>query len=127
MNVSRKYYSSEERLNILRDYYSSGMSLKACVLKYGLSHHSVLINWKKRYGNEKDLLSLQPELTEEEMANRSKEDYKKEIAELKKRNRDLEKALQFSRLETLARDLMIDKAEEYFDVPIRKKSGAKQL
>ena len=42
MNVSRKYYSSEERLNILRDYYCSGMSLKACVLKYGLSHHSVL-------------------------------------------------------------------------------------
>ena len=69
---------------------------------------------------------MQLELTEEEMANRSKEDYKKEIAELKKRNRDLEKALQFSRLETLARDLMIDKAEEYFDVPIRKKSGAKQ-
>ena len=29
MNVSRKYYSSEERLNILRDYYSSGKSLKA--------------------------------------------------------------------------------------------------
>ena len=75
---------------------------------------------------EKKLLPLQSELTEEEMANRSKEDYKKEIAELKKRNRDLEKALEFSRLETMARDLMIDKAEEYFDISIRKKSGAKQ-
>jgi len=59
------------------------------------------------------------------MANRSKEDYKNEIAMLKKRNRELEKALEFSRLETLARDMMIDKAEEYFDIPIRKKSGAK--
>ena len=50
------------------------------------------------------------------MANRSKEDYKNEIAMLKKRNRELEKALEFSRLETLARDMMIDKAEEYFDI-----------
>lgn len=67
---------------------------------------------------QKDLLPLRPELDDEEMANRSKEDYKKEIAELKKRNRDLEKALEFSRLETLARDLMIDKAEECFDIAI---------
>ena len=59
------------------------------------------------------------------MANRSKDDYRKEIAELKKRNRELEKALEFSRLETLARDMMIDKAEAYFDIQIRKKSGAK--
>ena len=59
------------------------------------------------------------------MANRSKEDYKDENAQLKKRIRELEKALEFSRLETMARDLMIDKAEEYFDIPIRKKPGAK--
>ena len=30
-----------------------------------------------------------------------------------------------ARMETLARDMMIDKAEEYFDIAIRKKSGAK--
>ena len=59
------------------------------------------------------------------MANRSKEDYRDENAQLKKRIRELEKALEFSHLETLARDMMIDKAEEYFDIPIRKKSGAK--
>jgi hypothetical protein len=69
---------------------------------------------------------LPPEPTEDEMANRSKEDYKDENAQLKKRIRELEKALEFSRLETLARDLMIDKAEEYFDIAIRKKSGARQ-
>ena len=60
------------------------------------------------------------------MANRSKDSYREENAQLKKRLRELEKALEFSRLETLARDVLIDKAEEYFDIPIRKKSGAKQ-
>ena len=59
------------------------------------------------------------------MANRSKSDYQEEIVQLKKRIRELEKSLEFSRLETQARDMMIDKAEEYFDIPIRKKSGAK--
>ena len=124
--VIRKQYSEEFKLSVVRDYYSSGMSKSACIRKYGLSGDAILLLWLRKYESEKDLLPLPPELTEEEMANRSKEDYKKEIAELKKRNRDLEKALQFSRLETLARDLMIDKAEEYFDIAIRKKSGAKQ-
>ena len=41
------------------------------------------------------------------------------------RIKELEKALEFSRLETKARDMIIDKAEEYFDIQIRKKSGAK--
>ena len=54
-----------------------------------------------------------------------KDALKDENAQLKKRIRELEKALKYSRLETLARDMMIDKAEEYFDIPIRKKSGAK--
>jgi len=124
--VIRKQYSEEFKLSVIRDYYSSGMSKGACVRKYGLSGDAILLLWLRKYESEKKLLPLQPKLTEEEMANRSKEDYKKEIAELKKRNRDLEKALQLSRLETLARDLMIDKAEDYFDISIRKKSGAKQ-
>jgi len=68
---------------------------------------------------------LQPEREYDEMANRSKDSYKDENAQLKKRIRELEKALEFSRLETLSRDMMIDKAEEYFDISIRKKSGAK--
>jgi len=92
---------------------------------HGISCHNVLNLWQKMYESEKEVLPLQPEPEEDGMANRSKESYKDENAQLKKRIRALEKALEFSRLETLARDMMIDKAEEYFDIPIRKKSGAK--
>ena len=55
------------------------------------------------------------------MANRSKESYQEENGRLKQRIKNLEKALAFSKLETEARDLMITRAEEYFDIPIRKK------
>ena len=68
---------------------------------------------------------MSPVQSEDDMVNRSKDNYKEENAQLKKRIRELEKALEFSKLETLARDMMIDKAEEYYDIPIRKKSGAK--
>jgi hypothetical protein len=101
------------------------MSKYACRRKYQLSSDSILLYWLRKYGNEEKVVSLQPEPSEEDMANRSKDSYKDENAQLKKRIRELEKALEFSRLETLARDMMIDKAEDYFDIQIRKKSGAK--
>ena len=120
-----KRYSEEFKLSVIRDYYSSGMSKYACRRKYQLSSDSILLYWLRKYGNEEKVVSLQPESSEEDMANRSKDSYKDENVQLKKRIRELEKALEFSRLETLARDMMIDKAEDYFDIQIRKKSGAK--
>ena len=126
MSKSQKRYSEDEKLSLLREYHQSGMSKTSFCKSRGLCGIVLLNKWLKKYEIEKEMLPLQSESTEDDMANRSKESYKDEIAQLKKRNRELEKALEFSRLETLARDLMIDKAEEYFDVSIRKKSGAKQ-
>ena len=124
MRKSPTKYSEEDRLNYLRLYHESGMSKRSFCNRHGI-YHALLYSWLKKYECEKKSVPLpaEPEVTD--MANRSKEDYKHEIAELRKRNRELEKALEFSRLETLVRDMMIDKAEEYFDISIRKKSGAK--
>ena len=125
MRKSPTKYSEEFKLSVIRDYYSSGMSKNACVRKYGLCNAALFRSWLKRYESGKEFVPLQPEPVGTEMSNRSKDDYKDENAQLKKRIRELEKALEFSRLETLARDMMIDKAEDYFDIQIRKKSGAK--
>ena len=123
---SYTYLSEEEQLSLLREYHLSGMGKKSFCKKHGIKSESSLRYWEKKYESEKVVVPLLPESSnDDDMANRSKDDYKKEIAELKKRNRELEKALEFSRLETLARDMMIDKAEDYFDIQIRKKSGAK--
>ncbi len=45
---------------------------------------------------------------------------------LAKRVKELEKALEFARLETEARDILIDIAEERYNIPIRNKTGDKQ-
>lgn len=39
---------------------------------------------------------------------------------MKKHIREPEKYLEFSRLKTMARDMITDKAEEYLDIPIQK-------
>ena len=126
MRKKRQHYSEEERLLILRDYFTSGMAKRACCRKYQLSCTSQLTDWLRKYESHPNLVSLLPKPEEEDMANRDKESYKEENSALKKRIKELEKALAFSKLETEARDLLIDKAESYFNIPIRKKSGAKQ-
>ena len=125
MSQIHKNYSEEEKLSLLREYHQSGLSKRSFALSHDLCGTALLNKWLKKYVIEKEVLPLQSEPDEDEMANRSKEDYRDENAQLKKRINELEKALEFSRLETLARDMMIDKAEDYFDISIRKKSGAK--
>ena len=113
-------------MNYLRLYHESGMSKRSFCKHHGIYDGSLLNSWLKKYESPKEIVPLQSETSDDgDMANRSKESYKDENAQLRKRIRELEKALEFSRLETLARDMMIDKAEDYFDIQIRKKSGAK--
>ena len=125
MRRERRIFSKEFKLSVVRDYDSSGMSKNSCVRKYSLKGIGMLNRWISLCESELKPLSLHPDQSEEAMPNRSKDDYKDENAQLKKRIRELEKALDFSKLEVMVRDMMIDKAEEYFDIPIRKKSGAK--
>lgn len=126
MSQKQKVYSEEERLYFLRDYYQSGLSKTSFCKRHNLCGVGLLNKWIAKYSAAEKVLSLRenPESLSD-MSNRSKESYREENAQLKKRIKELEKALSFSRLETEARDLMITRAEEYFNVPIRKKSGAK--
>ena len=124
MSRKRTTYDAEYKICILREYYLSGMTRNAFLKKHNLPY-ATFLRWLRSYELDNNSLPLQPDQQDDDMANRSKDDYKEENAQLKKRIRELEKALEFSKLETMARDMMIDKAEEYFDIPIRKKSGAK--
>lgn len=125
MSLKRKSYSAEEKMSLLRLYHESGMSKTSFCRLHGLYCVSQFNQWLKKYSVVEKEVSLQTDENTSEMSNRSKEDYKDENAQLKKRIKELEKALSFSKLETEARDLLITRAEEYFNIPIRKKSGAK--
>lgn len=126
--MSKKYktYSVEDKLSLLREYYQSGLSRYQFCKIHGIASSRSLKVWQEKFASEEVSVSLQPDQTDDtDMANRSKEDYQDEVSRLKRRIAELEKALTFSRLETEARDLMITRSEEYFNIPIRKKCGAK--
>ena len=127
MSKIYKHYSEEAKLSLIRSYYQSGQSKKKFCMDHDICCIRLLNIWLKKYEGSKEMVFLcsEPE-SAEDMANRSKDSYQEEVTQLKKRIKDLEKALDYSKLETLARDILIDKAEEYFDISIRKKSGAKQ-
>lgn len=125
MKKTYKKYSREARMSLVRQYYESGMSKYGFCKSHGLSGTALLISWLRTYEDEMKLLSSQKPISELAMRKPTNESLQDEIASLKKRNKELEKALKMSQLETKSRDMMIDMAEAYFHIPIRKKSGVK--
>lgn len=61
---SFKIYPETFKLEVLRDYYSSGLSIIATSKKWGLSAGS-LFEWIRRYPIDSELLSLSAELLAE--------------------------------------------------------------
>ena len=118
-------YTHEERLALLREYHESGMSKYRFAKEKGFSSPIMLSVWIKKYESEEKSLVLPSEQSEEDMSQQSKVQLREDNEHLRKRIKELEKALEVSHLETKARDMLIDKAEELFDIPIRKKSGVK--
>lgn len=118
-------YTHEERLALLREYHESGMSKYRFAKEKGFSSPIMLSVWIKKYESEEKSLVLPSEQSEEDMAQQSKVQLREDNEHLRKRIKELEKALEVSHLETKARDMLIDRAEELFDIPIRKKSGVK--
>ena len=118
-------YTHEERLALLREYHESGMSKYRFAKEKGFSSQIMLSVWIKKYESEEKSLVLPSEESEKDMAQQSKVQLREDNEHLRKRIKELEKALEVSHLEIKARDMLIDKAEELFDIPIRKKSGVK--
>ena len=104
MRKKHEHYSEEEKLHLLHSYYQSGMSKTSFCKQHGISGITLLNKWLAKYESVVKEVSLAPCQAPTDMSDRSKEDYHDENARLKKRVKELEKALAFSRLETEARD-----------------------
>ena len=102
------------------------MDARSFALSCGVAY-TTFLNFCREYGNP-DLSSIQelmkkeniPTTVEELQALLAKE-RKAHVEELKRLNKELRE----ERLRSLANSTMIDLAEKRFNIPIRKKSGAK--
>ena len=119
---SRKTYSETFKLEVLRDYYSSGLSMIATAKKWGLPNHTYIIRWQKCYPIDSDSLSLPPELLSEIQMKKNPKS-KEEL--LKEENLRLRKALEVEKLRSHAFQRLIELTEKEEGISILKKDGAK--
>ena len=115
-------FTDDDRILIVREYLESGVSAEEIIKKYHISSRSVLFSWMDKFLNGKDLLPLQQEPVDDDMAKTKDERLKEKDAEIKR----LRKALELEKLRSHAYSTMIDLAEQTFNIPVRKKSGTKQ-
>lgn len=123
VETTRYIHDDEDRTMAVLDFLKGECSPEDLVEKYHVSNLQTLFSWVGRYLSENRLLSLSQNQSEDDMANKSKDDQIRELkAELKKAKKEAE----LEKLRAHAYDTMINLAEERFNIPIRKKSGTKQ-
>lgn len=120
--LPRKTYSETFKLEVLRDYYTSGMSTISTAKKWGLTSHSDIYRWLKCYPIDSDLLSLPSELLAE-LSMRNAPKSKEQI--LEEELFRLKKALELEKLRSHAFKLLIEQAEKEEGISILKKDGVK--
>ena len=117
-------YDDTFKLQVLSDYYSSGMSKSFISRKWGISHPT-LIKWQKLWPIDSKALSLPDEIIStyrmggKDRGKTDEQIYQERIAEL-------EKSLQMERMRCRALEKVIEIAEREEGISILKKDGVKQ-
>ena len=111
-----------DRVNAVLDILKGATTAEEVRKKYDITSINSIYTWIGKYVSQEKSLSLE-EQTEEDMANKNKDD---QIRELKAQLKQARKEAELEKLRAHAYDTMINLAEETFNIPIRKKSGTKQ-
>ena len=115
--------SQEESLEILREYLTTNQSKGAICRKYGLNRNWVYTNLIKfAVADKKEGLPMKKLPGNVSVEKNYREDDRDELL---RRIRELEIELRKTEMARDAYDEMIRLAEQYNNLPIRKKSGAK--
>lgn len=115
--------SREESMEILREYLTTNLSKGAICRKYGLNRNWVYTNLIKfAVADKKEGLPMKKLPGNVSVEKNYREDDRDELL---RRIRELEIELRKTEMARDAYDEMIRLAEQYYNLPIRKKSGAK--
>lgn len=124
--MERKPYQPYEesfKLEVVKYYYDNCEDKKATLDKYGIDH-SCLRDWLKRYDHRQKVVNLLCKI-EEQMAKKYKQ-LPEDATVAQREYEKLQRELETERLKNVALSKMIELAEEEYNLPIRKKCGAKQ-
>jgi transposase len=123
MKRELNYYSDELKMQVVQEYLSSDLSVAELMRKYSIRGNSCIIGWMRKFGFKEG-----PKFSRTKYNTTMSKGHKKTPLEitLEAKVKELEKALEYEKMRSLALDTMIDIAEEKLKISIRKKSGTKQ-
>ena len=129
----KSVYTDAEKRMIISYYLSGKVNISALSSRFFLSKRTIY-SWISKFADGKGGLATRrlpqsPTKTPSAMPKKKatpSETPEEELARLREENKKLQEALKMAEWSNHAKDVMIDLAEKTFNIPIRKKSGAKQ-
>lgn len=109
-------YTDDFKMSVIKEVLEGGLSKNQVRLRHGIKGKACIINWIRKFA---------PSQVHEMKKKRPSKIHP--FSQLEAENKRLREELELERLRTLSLNVMIDIAEEQFNISIRKKSGAKQL
>ena len=117
------FYSDKFKMQVVQEYLNSHLTQPELLDKYSIKGRSSICNWMRKFGLKEATVRHRNNYTT--IMSKGRKKTTQELS-LETRVKELEKALEYEKLRTLALDTMIDIAEDKLKISIRKKSGTKQ-
>lgn len=109
-------YTETFKLFIVEEVESGRTNKSAASLTYGILGHSTINKWCRKYGKRSQRKGKSLVLSQKGL----------ELLRLTNENKALKQELDDARIKNVVLETLVDVAEKEFDIPIRKKYGAKQ-
>ena len=130
--TSKRQKTLDEKRMIVRTYLSNHVPIPQLCADFGISK-TTFYRWFRTFadgkvpeGRLKGTPDVKPNPLPMPKKLKLEESAADELARLREENKRLSEALKMAEWMNHAKDVMIDEAEKTFNIPIRKKSGAKQ-
>ena len=118
-----KYFSDEFKWTVVQEYLHSDLSQLEIMQKYSIKGKACITNWMRKFGLKEGSKSNQFKLSNTMAKGRQKTS--EELA-LEAKVKELERALEYEKLRSLALETMIDVAERNLKITIRTTPGTNQ-
>lgn len=112
-------FTESFKLFIVEEVESGRLNKSEASRKYGILGHSTIFKWCRKYGKESTITRKRGKKTA--MTQRDQE-----LLRLTNEVNALKEELDEARIKNVVLDTLVDIAEKEFEIPIRKKYGAKQ-
>lgn len=122
---TQKDYNLAFKLSVVKEFEDNQVTLASLQRKYGIQGSHTLKRWIEKYGNFDHTYQLPNKMNtpkDQEIF-----ELKEQVKLLERQKKRLEKEVEQSDKKAILFDMMIDIAEDEFNIPIRKKSLPESL